>query len=249
VYTRRFVPILASNPLAATLRPSGIPVPIADGQMMVNDNYRRLSALVPDESLECRAVQDARFAARYVDALRSAARDDGVEVRPRDDGWDGGFDGVRDAFERCAARGDVVACLFIQDVFLEEVAIALYEVLAASAARIGAASLAGVIEKAIIPGERVRMARGLKEVCKRVPEPAGRTEAFRRAAAEIVPALRVFSDVPASQPCARTCRTCGDHCLKVDACCGEVSLDGCWSRILAGITTAVQSVGIGRVAA
>jgi hypothetical protein len=37
VYTRRFVPILASNPLAATLRPSGIPVPIADGQMMVND--------------------------------------------------------------------------------------------------------------------------------------------------------------------------------------------------------------------
>jgi hypothetical protein len=37
VYTRRFVPIVASNPLATTLRPSGVPVPIADGQMMVND--------------------------------------------------------------------------------------------------------------------------------------------------------------------------------------------------------------------
>jgi 5-methylcytosine-specific restriction protein B len=45
VYTRRFVPILASNPLAATLRPSGIPVPIADGQMMVNDTYLSLEHL------------------------------------------------------------------------------------------------------------------------------------------------------------------------------------------------------------
>jgi hypothetical protein len=211
-------------------------------------HYRRIAALATDQALERRAIQDARTEARHAEALRRAALRDGILVRETQ-GWDEDLDGVRAAFERCASRQDLVSCLFVQDVFLEVVSITFYEVLARTAFRVGAHALATVVEKGIIPDERLHLAHGLKDIRERVPEAAARADAFRRAAAEIVPAMRVFGDTAATQPCARTCRTCGDHCLRVDACCGEVSLEGSWQRILDGITTAIQSVGIGQVAA
>jgi hypothetical protein len=211
-------------------------------------HYRRLASIAPDDALERRAAGDARDEIRHADALRRAARVDSLELNDLP-GWDADLDGIRAAFEACAARGDITACLFIQDVFLEVVAIAYYDILARTAVRIGALSIASLVEKAIIPEERLHIAHGLRDIARRLPEPADRAEAFRRAAAEILPALRVFSALPATQPCAKTCRTCSDHCLKVDACCGEVSLEGIWQRILDGIMDAAQSVGVGRAAA
>jgi rubrerythrin len=211
-------------------------------------HYRRIASIAPDEALERRALQDARTEARHAEALRRAALRDGIVLRETQ-GWDEDFDGVRAAFDRCATRGDVVACLFVQDVFLEVISITFYEILAQTAWRVGADAIAAVVEKAIIPDERLHLAHGLRDIRERVPEPGPRAEAFRQAAAEIVPAMRVFGDMTATQPCARTCRTCSDHCLKVDACCGEVSLEGTWQRVLDGVTQAVQAMGIGLAAA
>jgi rubrerythrin len=211
-------------------------------------HYRRLAVIAPDDAFERRTTKDAREEIRHADALRRAAHLDGLEIKEVP-GWDPDLDGVRAAFEACASRGDITACLFIQDVFLEEVAIAYYDILARTAARVGALSLASLIEKSIIPDERLHIAHGLRDIARRVEEPAERAEAFRRAAREILPAMRAISALPATQPCITTCRTCSDHCLKVDACCGEVSFDGTWKRILDGITDAALRVGVGRVAA
>jgi hypothetical protein len=210
-------------------------------------HYRRLAVIATEPGLERRAIQDARTEARHAEGLRRAADRDGIEIREAQ-GWDDDFEGVRAAFETCAARGDVIACLFIQDVFLEVVAIAYYDVLARTAFRLRSFSLASLIDESILPDERLHLANGLRDIRALVPEARARAEAFRRGAAEILPALRVFGDRSSTQPCARTCRTCSDHCLKVDASCGEVSLEGSWTRILDGITEAVCSAGIGPIA-
>jgi hypothetical protein len=210
-------------------------------------HYRRLAVIAPDDAFERRTAKDARDEIRHADALRRAARLDGLEIN--EPGWDPDLNGVRAAFEACAIRGDITACLFIQDVFLEVVAIAYYDILARTAARVGALSLAALIEKSILPDERLHIANGLRDIARREADPAERAEAFRRAASQILPAMRAFSALPATQPCARTCRTCSDHCLKVDACCGEVSFDGTWKCILDGITDAALRVGVGRAAA
>jgi hypothetical protein len=206
-------------------------------------HYRRLACIAPDDGLEQRAIADAGDEVRHAEALRGAADSDGIEL-PSVCGWDPDFEGARAAFEACAARGDVAACLFVQDVFLEAAAIVFYDVLAQTARRVGALALAALVEKGIVPDERLHLAHGLRDVVRRIPAPA-RAEAFGRAATAILPVMRVFADRPAAQPCAVTCRTCADHCLKVDACCGEVSLEGLWGRIMTEITTAVGRIGVG----
>jgi hypothetical protein len=209
-------------------------------------HYRRLATIAPDESLSRRALADARDESRHAEALRKAARRDGF-VLAEPARWDDDFGGVCAAYERCALRGDVAACLFIQDVLLEIVAIAHYQVLEQTATRIGALALAALVGKAIVPDERLHLAHGLKDIANRVPDRAARAGAFQRAATEIVPALTVFSDLAADEPCASTCGTCSDRCLKLDACCGGVSLGPAWKQIVSGIAEAAQRVGIGEV--
>jgi hypothetical protein len=206
-------------------------------------HYGRLAGIAPDEALEQRAIADARDEVRHAEALRRAALGDGIEL-PELSGWDSDFQEARAAFEACAVRGDFAACLFVQDVFLEAVAIVFYEVLAETARQVGAFALASLVDKGVVPDERLHMAHGLRDIVRRIPSTA-RAEAFGRAATAILPAMRVFADRPSAQPCAVTCRTCADHCLKVDACCGEVSLEGMWGRIMTEITTAVARVGVG----
>jgi rubrerythrin len=209
-------------------------------------HYLRLAAIAPDESLACRAVADARDEERHAEALRKAARRDGIVLR-EPERWDDDSRGLRVAYETCAQRGDVAACMFIQDVLLEIVAITHYEILAQTATRIGALSVAALVSKAIVPDERLHLAHGLQDIARRIPGRAARAQAFHRAAAEVVPALRVFSDLPADEPCAVTCGTCEGRCLKLDACCGGVSLGAAWGQIVTGIADATRRAGIGEV--
>jgi hypothetical protein len=206
-------------------------------------HYRRLSGLTVDADMRARLTRDADQEARHAVALKKSARRDGLSIRESET-FDFDFQGVRDVFESCARRGDVEACVFMQDVFLEIVSIEFYGLITRSALRVGALSVAALVEKTIVPDERLHLAAGLREITRLAPDRAQRGAAFRRATAEMLPAMLVVADPATARACARTCNTCGDHCLKIDAEGASIPRAGLWKRMVEGIEDAARQIGV-----
>jgi hypothetical protein len=205
-------------------------------------HYRRLAEIVARPELARRLLGDAAEEGRHASALGRAAARDGITVSGAR-GWGTDLDPVHRAFESCAQRGDVEACLILQDVVLEAVSIELYEVLVQAASRAGALATAALVDKAILPDERRHFAAGLRAIERALPSGSERAAAFERASRAILPALRAFAEPPAEAPCARTCDACSDRCLKLDACDAGVSLAGGWERVLATLREAARRSG------
>jgi hypothetical protein len=214
-----------------------------DSEQLAVAHYRRLSEIVPTPGCAKRFLSAAAEEARHATALRRAAARDGVRVGAGES-WDRDLDGVHAAFESCARGRDAAACIFIQDVFLEVIAIELYDVLRRAASSTGTLAIASLVEKAILPDERLHLVEGLREIARVAPRQSERTAAFQRAAAAVFPAMHAFTDLPVNVPCARTCSSCQDRCLKLDACAGDIPLAGGWDRVLAAIEQAARRVGI-----
>jgi hypothetical protein len=104
---------------------------------------------------------------------------------------------------------------------------------------IRADAIAALVEKVILPDERLHLAEGLRDIARVAPSRAERAAAFERASSAIMPAMLPFTS-DADVPCATTCNACGDRCLKIDACCGGVSLAGGWERMTTSIEAAVR---------
>jgi rubrerythrin len=206
-------------------------------------HYGRLAEIAPDAAFERRVLEDAEEESLHAGALRRAAGRDGIELRVSWP-WGGDLEGVHDAFEHCARRRDLAACLFIQDVFLEIVSISLYEVLAKSAFEAGARAVPAIVEKMILPDERMHLATGLRAIVNLAPDEADRANAFGRAASVVLPAICVFAGPPLDAPCSRTCGACRDRCLKLDACEGEVPWAGGFRRVLDETARAARRVGV-----
>jgi rubrerythrin len=213
-----------------------------ESELLAAAHYRRIAEIAPDRAFARRALADAAEEARHAHALGRAARRDGVDISAHD-GWYDDLDGVHAAFDACARSGDAVACLFVQDVFLEVVAITLYETLASAAARTRAHAIEALVAKVILPDERRHLAEGIRDIARIAPDRERRAAAFQRASAEILPAMLPFAS-DEGVPCARTCVACSDRCLKLDAGCGGVSLAGGWSRMARAIEDATRRLGI-----
>jgi hypothetical protein len=149
--------------------------------------------------------------------------------------------GVRVAFEACVGERDIGACLWVQDVFLEVVSIHLYAILSRASARAGVSALEVLVEKSIVPDERLHLAHGLRDLVRRFPRVEDRAASLQRAAAALLPALFAYSERPPDEPCSRTCGTCGDRCMKLDACEGGVKFGFDWYT---DVEAAAQRVGV-----
>jgi hypothetical protein len=211
-------------------------------EVLAAEHYRALATIVPDVTYAERLVRDAATETRHALALLRAGEREGLDV-PKLEGWDEDMSRVRQAFASCVEERDFAACMFIQDVFLENVTIAVYETLAQAAQEAGARSLAVLVEKSIVPDERIHLWSGLREITRYIPAPVGRLDAFRRAATAILPSFLAIVDPPASEPCSVLCRTCGDACLKSDAAAASISF-GTFRRVASQIDQATRKIGI-----
>ena len=212
-------------------------------ELLAVSHYQRLSEIAPSAALRERALADAAEEARHAHALERAARRDALDfVAPTT--WGPELDGLSAAFAACARDGDIAACLFVQDVLLEAAAINLYEALARTAAATGAFGLAALLDKVIVPDERMHLADGLREICRVTPDLAARQAAFERAAALLLPALQIFADPPRETGCAQTCGSCRDRCLKLDACAADEAIGRGWASYLQTLASARRSIGL-----
>jgi hypothetical protein len=203
-------------------------------------HYRRLAEIAPDLAFAERVLDDAADESRHADALRRAAHRQGIAIE-EPPVLDADLEGVRIAFEACARERDIGACLWIQDVFLEIVSIHLYAILARAAVRAGASAIEVLVDKSIVPDERLHLAHGLRDIARRFPRVGDRAAALQRAATVLLPALFAYSERPPDEPCSRTCGTCGDRCMKLDACESAVTFGFDWYT---DVEEAAQRVGV-----
>ena len=98
------------------------------GELVGMANYAMLAGLYDDPARQIEAVRHAASELGHSERFRRVAREIGVApiVNPGAIRWKG----VRDSFKRHAAAGDLVACLIIQEIMLESIAVALYGALA-----------------------------------------------------------------------------------------------------------------------
>lgn len=94
------------------------------GEVVGMKNYASLVALIPDIGGQTAAVRHAAAELRHAEAFRQAATAAGVEpiIKPDARYWHQ----VREALLRHAEQGDLIACLVIQEIMLESMAVALY---------------------------------------------------------------------------------------------------------------------------
>lgn len=99
------------------------------GELVGMKNYAALVAMIPDVGGQSAAVRHAASELRHAERFSQVARECGLEpiVNPDALRWRQ----VRDAFVRNAEAGDLIACLVIQEIMLESLAVALYTHLAA----------------------------------------------------------------------------------------------------------------------
>ena len=98
------------------------------GELVGMMNYAALVALIPDIGGKTSAVQHAASELRHAENFRAVASQCGLQpiVNPGALRWRQ----IREAFTRHAENGDLVACLIIQEIMLESMAVALYSELA-----------------------------------------------------------------------------------------------------------------------
>ena len=94
------------------------------GELVGMKNYASLVGLMPDIGSQIAVMRHASAELRHAENFGNIARECGLEpiVNPGALHWRR----VRDAFVRHAERGDLLACLIIQEIMLESMAVALY---------------------------------------------------------------------------------------------------------------------------
>jgi fatty aldehyde decarbonylase len=139
--------VITSDAVASTTREvSPLPEPIVErsdyylkvlsfvisnawmGENMAIQNYSEMVPLMESVESKIEAVGQAHEEAKHVLMLEKLARRLGFEVDPTmvEDEWAS----VRDSFHEAAGKGDLAACLIIQDLMVESLAIGLYSTFA-----------------------------------------------------------------------------------------------------------------------
>ena len=101
------------------------------GEIMAIQNYSDMVALMPDVPSKIEAIDQANEETKHIQMLAALgrSRDFGVEKRIVEPPWNE----IRRQFRRAIDKGDLAACLIIQDLMTETMAILLYTTLSREA--------------------------------------------------------------------------------------------------------------------
>jgi fatty aldehyde decarbonylase len=130
------------------------------GEIMAVENYSEMVHLMPDTAAKLEAVDQAREECRHILLLSKLGRslDFAVERRIVEPQWRN----IRKHFTTAVGKGDLPACLIIQDLLTESLAIVLYTTLSAETdtdpqtAAVAATILADELEHLGIGTRRIR---------------------------------------------------------------------------------------------
>lgn len=98
------------------------------GENVAIQNYSQMVPLMPSADDKIEAVKQAKEEAKHVLILEKLARKLGIAIDPTmvEDEWKE----VRETFDEAARKGDLAACLIIQDLMIESLAIGIYSTFA-----------------------------------------------------------------------------------------------------------------------
>ena len=101
------------------------------GEIMAIENYGEMVHLMPDTDSKIEAVNQAKEECKHILLLEKLAKTIGFPVTETmvEPQWAN----VRNAFHEAARKKDLAACLIIQDLMVESLAIGLYKVFASAA--------------------------------------------------------------------------------------------------------------------
>lgn len=210
----------------------------AAGEIMAVDNYSDMVSLFDsvDEKLE--AVTQAREEGRHIRQLASLGTRIGFDVQQRiiEPEWKA----VRAAFRDAVSRGDLAACLVIQDVMVESMAIVTYRSLSGAdgiktdeaTARTAGAILMDELEHLEIGIARLQRIRG------------NDPEAVDRAVAWAHPLVMPHLMSLATTSCESLCDVISVDCASLDPTTIGVDLDLVRSRAATQYADALDRIGV-----
>ena len=117
-------PVVCNSPLATASIWQDILAQAVTGELMAAMNYRALSTICDDPEEVADALEHAQGEQGHAAAFAAEGRKIGVDVPNNVNAkyWKR----IREAFMRCIAEHDFIACLIIQEIMLESFAVASY---------------------------------------------------------------------------------------------------------------------------
>lgn len=205
------------------------------GEIMAIENYSDMVALMPDVPSKIEAIEQAAEETRHIQMLSALGKsaDFGVQKRIVEPPWHE----IRRQFRRAVEKGDLAACLIIQDLMTETMAIMLYTTLSREAetdqrtAKIAEAILADELDHLQIGITRVK---ALLEVDRDAVH-----ESLIWAHHRIMPEL--FSMISTS--CDSLCDVLGVDCASLQLSSIRTDLDTLRARALDQYIGTLDAVG------
>jgi SAM-dependent methyltransferase/rubrerythrin len=208
------------------------------GEIMAVDNYSDMVALFDDIDEKLEAVTQAREEGRHIRQLASLGTRVGFDVQQRiiEPEWKA----VRAAFRDAVARGDLAACLVIQDVMVESMAIVTYRSLS-GADGIETDDATARTTAAILQDELEHLEIGITRLQRiRAQDPASVDRAVAWAHPLVMPQLMSLT----STSCETLCDVLDLDCGSLDPTVIGADLDLIRSRAAAQYADALDRIGI-----
>lgn len=209
----------------------------AAGEIMAVENYSDMVALFDDIDSKLEAVDQAREEGRHIRQLASLGARVGFEVKQRiiEPEWKA----IRAAFREAVANDNLPACLVIQDLMTESIAIVLYQALSGEL-EVQTDDLTSHVAAAILEDELEHLAIGIKRLRQlRSKNPTQVDEALAWAHARVMPQL--FSLMNTS--CESLCDELSIECAALDPAAMNADLGLIRARAATQYIEALDAVG------
>ncbi len=187
------------------------------GELTAVQHYTALIGLTETESERRELMAQAREEGRHIRMLRTIGRERGFTVL--DNCIEPEWVAIRDSFSEAVYRRDRFACLLIQEVMVETVAITLYELLS-SATQVDSTTREVMAE--ILAEENEHLDGGVEKLrALRLADPAAAERALVWAHDQIMPELYGI----ASTDCEKLCDD-------LNVCCDALNLDAVGAELI-----------------
>ena len=209
----------------------------AAGEIMAVENYSDMVALFDDIDSKLEAVNQAREEGRHVRQLASLGARLGFEVKQRiiEPEWKA----IRAAFREAVADDNLPACLVIQDLMTESVAIVLYQALSGDLG-VQTDDLTAHVAAAILEDELEHLAIGIKRLRQlRSENPTHVDGALAWAHTRVMPQLFSLMDTS----CESLCDELSIECAALDPAAMNADLGLIRARAATQYIQALDAVG------
>jgi fatty aldehyde decarbonylase len=206
------------------------------GEIMAVENYSDMVSLLDDVDAKIEAVDQAREEGRHVKQLASLGPRLGFDVKQRiiEPEWKS----IRATFRSAVAAGNLAACLIIQDLMTESVAIVLYQTLSGTGADVD--ELTSDVAATILDDELKHLGIGVARLRQmRATDSAAVDEALAWAQPLVMPQL--FSLMSTS--CESLCDELSLDCATLDPGALGADLDMIRARVAIQYMEAIDAVG------